>query len=543
MDNNDEDLVEVWYADYEDATYEDGLCVNNKTIPEGRTTYSSQLKCCQSAFGAQSHHTCIENMPNAPTQSPTAKVGSETGIWYPSLLTDANYEEGSCSNTAPVPMGVETFWSQELCCLGVYGSQSQHYCLDQLPSDAPSSSPSEDPTILPTSSINIITAAPTVAPYKTTSTVSSPPTHNYHAVFVNDTTVPPSQTPQFVTVSLPAIALTIHTSVGLGNVDDSAISSIFSEYLMNHMSAESENKERIHDVDLDAEIYSRAGSTTESTYEYILTGSSRFVREGDTSTLEEDVESVLINTFERDSSDTTLLEMLQASEDAILSSTDEISISLLRQIEREYSVNAGNSSEQPPSADGMPVLPIILCICGIAFFLVAVSFYNRKQLTRAQEEMNSSRDDVSDISASLADSDDQPIADTDDKPAQRRKSRSKFFDRRRRSNANDENGMLDDIHQAVIDIMNNPSDEMSNITHDMPNNECALFSRCGPLFGNRSEDEENFGDGALPGDIINAGNETGMAEIKKVVREEASGGTAEWVCVDGQVIERKKTSQ
>jgi hypothetical protein len=103
--------------------------------------------------------------------------------------------------------------------------------------------------------------------------------------------------------------------------------------------------------------------------------------------------------------------------------------------------------------------------------------------------------------------------------------------------------MLDDIHQAVIDIMNNPSDEMSNITHDMPNNECALFSRCGPLFGNRSEDEENFGDGALPGDIINAGNETGMAEIKKVVREEASGGTAEWVCVDGQVIERKKTSQ
>lgn len=38
--------LDVWYADYSITRYDDGVCINDRPLPSGRTAFESQLACC-----------------------------------------------------------------------------------------------------------------------------------------------------------------------------------------------------------------------------------------------------------------------------------------------------------------------------------------------------------------------------------------------------------------------------------------------------------------------------------------------------------------
>lgn len=43
----------MWYADYSIQDYSEGVCTNERPLPNGRATYDSQLSCCKAAYGDQ----------------------------------------------------------------------------------------------------------------------------------------------------------------------------------------------------------------------------------------------------------------------------------------------------------------------------------------------------------------------------------------------------------------------------------------------------------------------------------------------------------
>ena len=51
--------LDVWYADYSIQNYYNGVCINDRPLPDGRATYDSQLSCCKSAYASQMSGTCI----------------------------------------------------------------------------------------------------------------------------------------------------------------------------------------------------------------------------------------------------------------------------------------------------------------------------------------------------------------------------------------------------------------------------------------------------------------------------------------------------
>lgn len=44
--------TELWYADYT-LDYSEGVCQNERPVPNGRATYGSLLECCERAYGSQ----------------------------------------------------------------------------------------------------------------------------------------------------------------------------------------------------------------------------------------------------------------------------------------------------------------------------------------------------------------------------------------------------------------------------------------------------------------------------------------------------------
>jgi hypothetical protein len=126
---------DAWYAN-RDVDWADGVCINTAPVPNGRVVYDTQLECCQGEYGSQNSGACLADLPSPPTVSPTATGGPN--VWYADR--DADWTQGTCINTAPVPNGRVTYDSELECCKGEYASQSSGACLAALPA-APTASP------------------------------------------------------------------------------------------------------------------------------------------------------------------------------------------------------------------------------------------------------------------------------------------------------------------------------------------------------------------------------------------------------------------
>jgi len=79
------DMIEKWYADY-GKTWSDAGCKSATPYPSYATTFfNSQLVCCKGAFGGQTSGVCIRGLPNTPTTAPIT-AGGLGGKWYTCFL-------------------------------------------------------------------------------------------------------------------------------------------------------------------------------------------------------------------------------------------------------------------------------------------------------------------------------------------------------------------------------------------------------------------------------------------------------------------------
>jgi hypothetical protein len=125
----------AYYAD-RSGDWAVGKCINTMPAPVGAKIYDTELACCKGEYAAQSSGACLAALPDPPTVSPTATGGPN--VWYPDYTL--GWENGACTNKAPVPQGRQTFDSELACCKGAYASQSSGACLKSLP-DPPTVSP------------------------------------------------------------------------------------------------------------------------------------------------------------------------------------------------------------------------------------------------------------------------------------------------------------------------------------------------------------------------------------------------------------------
>lgn len=120
--------LDVWYADYT-KQYAVGECINDRPLPIGRVTYTTQLACCKGQYGAQSSGYCLSQLASPPTTSPTTEV---LNVYYPDRTKD--YADGVCTNDRPVPSGATTYTSQTTCCSANYSSQQDSTCFCDIDS-------------------------------------------------------------------------------------------------------------------------------------------------------------------------------------------------------------------------------------------------------------------------------------------------------------------------------------------------------------------------------------------------------------------------
>lgn len=120
---------DFFYPDYE-TPWASATCKNDRPLPfttGGRPTYSSQLACCKGAYASQTSGACLTGLDNPPTTSPTVSGG--LSVWYPNYTT---WSTGKCINDRPLPSGRISYSTQQSCCSGAYGSQTNHYCYCDL---------------------------------------------------------------------------------------------------------------------------------------------------------------------------------------------------------------------------------------------------------------------------------------------------------------------------------------------------------------------------------------------------------------------------
>jgi len=116
--------LDVYYPDYT-TTWTEAGCINTRPLPNGRPTYSSQIACCNGAYGGQVSGVCLSQLPSPPTMSPTESGGLD--VYYPDY--DTAWAEAGCINTRPLPSGRPTYSTQESCCRGAYGGQTSGVCM------------------------------------------------------------------------------------------------------------------------------------------------------------------------------------------------------------------------------------------------------------------------------------------------------------------------------------------------------------------------------------------------------------------------------
>ena len=123
---------------YPTGLWSEGICTNERPLPDNVPTYDTQLDCCKGSFGGQVSGSCINDLPFPPTGSPTES--GPLDVYYPDYSKD--WAEGTCTNERPLPNNVQTYATMLACCNGSYGGQASGDCLNALP-NPPTASPSE----------------------------------------------------------------------------------------------------------------------------------------------------------------------------------------------------------------------------------------------------------------------------------------------------------------------------------------------------------------------------------------------------------------
>jgi hypothetical protein len=145
------DSVAAWHPNYS-LGWSQGKCELTTTC--NSPSYSTNLACCQAAYGGQVSNYCISQLANPPTAAPTptsapTKIGE--GTYYPDYTLP--WTTGKCINSTPIPSGVPTYSSMLLCCKGAYGGQVSGSCIAALPNPpttAPTNTAAPTPTAAPT---------------------------------------------------------------------------------------------------------------------------------------------------------------------------------------------------------------------------------------------------------------------------------------------------------------------------------------------------------------------------------------------------------
>ena len=52
-------VLDVYYANYDQAPWPEGLCINTRPLPSGRPSHSTKQACCQAHYGGQMSETCM----------------------------------------------------------------------------------------------------------------------------------------------------------------------------------------------------------------------------------------------------------------------------------------------------------------------------------------------------------------------------------------------------------------------------------------------------------------------------------------------------
>ena len=168
------DMIEKWYADY-GKTWSDAGCKSATPYPSYATTFfNSQLACCKGAFGGQTSGACLRGLPNTPTTAPIT-AGGLGGKWYADYGTVWSDAGCKMQTTAQLPIYVATLFDSQLeCCKGAYMGQMSSACIKGLPkppTTKPTASPTSNPSTARPSSIP--TSTPTVTPTITVTITST----------------------------------------------------------------------------------------------------------------------------------------------------------------------------------------------------------------------------------------------------------------------------------------------------------------------------------------------------------------------------------
>jgi hypothetical protein len=119
---------EMWHPNYSAAWNTGGSTLKADCDSPG---YSTQLECCQAAYGGQISDACIKGLPTPPTFSPTTAAGA-AGKWY--AEQGPAWSNGGCTNTIPYPIYATVFFDTQLsCCKGAFGGQMSGACMKGLP--------------------------------------------------------------------------------------------------------------------------------------------------------------------------------------------------------------------------------------------------------------------------------------------------------------------------------------------------------------------------------------------------------------------------
>jgi hypothetical protein len=143
------DMIEKWYADY-GKTWSDAGCKSATPYPSYATTFfNSQLACCKGAFGGQTSGACLRGLPNTPTTTPIT-AGGLGGKWYADYGTAWSDAGCKMQTTAQLPIYVATLFDSQLeCCKGAYMGQMSSACIKGLPKPPimkPTASPTSNPS-------------------------------------------------------------------------------------------------------------------------------------------------------------------------------------------------------------------------------------------------------------------------------------------------------------------------------------------------------------------------------------------------------------
>ena len=171
-------------------------------------------------------------------------------------------------------------------------------------------------------------------------------------------------------VDLPPISITINAKYTVGEIDTDELSSLFSEYLMQHLQLELPAKYEVRDMSLDTNYFMQNGTE----HECFVTGQLDVVESDrvDFTELNQVISLILLSLF----SENDFLEVVQGADDKILHSTTEVKLALLKGIERQSSINALMQEEVPKERSTEDMYFIIACAgFGAAVLLLGFSVH------------------------------------------------------------------------------------------------------------------------------------------------------------------------